>query len=182
MTDTSTDALLPCPFCGGEGRYQKDHTTEYRDSIWCRNCDFGMFDPDDEGSVVAAWNRRTLVPALLKERDELRARVRALEEITDPDFIWGALDNVHDMDVTLDDYAKAVSRAQRAALAASQPADPVTNAGSCQPTLADALRVLEVQAVVATLQYALELCEDGHPVSAKNLAHACLRAIGEGEA
>lgn len=67
------------------------------------------------------------------ETTDLRARVRALEEITEPEFIWGAMDNVHDMDVTLDDYAKAVSRAQRAALAASQPADSVTNASSCQP-------------------------------------------------
>ena len=51
---------------------------------------------------------------------------KALEEITDPDFIWGALDNVHDAETTLADYAAAVSRAQRAALAASQPAQPVT--------------------------------------------------------
>lgn len=42
-----------------------------------------------------------------------------IAEATDPDFIWGALDNVHDADTTLDDYAAAVSRAQRAALLAS---------------------------------------------------------------
>lgn len=48
-------------------------------------------------------------------------------------------------------------------------------------TLAEALQVPEVQAVVVTLQYTLKLCEDGHPVSAKNLAHACLRAIKEVE-
>lgn len=44
--------------------------------------------------------------------------IKALEEITDPDFIWGALDNVHDAETTLADYAAAVSRAQRAALSA----------------------------------------------------------------
>lgn len=54
------EALAPCPFCGGEARYQADHTTEYRDSVWCGNCDYGMFDPDEQGSVVAAWNRRTI--------------------------------------------------------------------------------------------------------------------------
>ena len=47
---------------------------------------------------------------------------KALEEITDPDFIWGALDNVHDAETTLADYAASVSRAQRAALAASMAA------------------------------------------------------------
>lgn len=54
------EALLPCPFCGGEARYQANHTTECRDSVWCWACDFGMFDPDEQGSVVAAWNRRAL--------------------------------------------------------------------------------------------------------------------------
>lgn len=49
-------------------------------------------------------------------------RITALEDITDPDFIWGALDNVHDAETTLDDYVAAVSRAQRAALAASRAA------------------------------------------------------------
>lgn len=52
------EALLPCPFCGGEARYQADHTTECRDSVWCGTCDYGMFDPDEQGSVIAAWNRR----------------------------------------------------------------------------------------------------------------------------
>ena len=51
----------------------------------------------------------------------LSERVRVLEEAmaeaSDPDFIWGALDNVHDAETTLDDYAAAVSRAIRAALA-----------------------------------------------------------------
>ncbi|MDO5705560.1 MAG: hypothetical protein Q4G49_10890 [Paracoccus sp. (in: a-proteobacteria)] len=40
----------------------------------------------------------------------------AITEATDPDFTWGVLDNVHDAETTLDDYAAAVSRAQRAAL------------------------------------------------------------------
>lgn len=56
----------------------------------------------------------------VKALAELRARAEKLHhqitEASDPDFIWGALDNVHDMGVTLDDYAAAVSRAIRAAL------------------------------------------------------------------
>ncbi len=94
---------------------------------------FCWTDGDHAANARFIAAARDLIPALLKERDDLRASVRALEEITDPHFIWGAMDNVHDMDVTLDDYAKAVSRAQRAALAASQSPDPVTNADNQQP-------------------------------------------------
>jgi len=54
------------------------------------------------------------------ERDAALARVEKMRhqinEATEQDFIWGALDNVHDAETTLDDYAAAVSRAIRAAL------------------------------------------------------------------
>lgn len=43
--------------------------------------------------------------------------LRQIMEATHPDFIFGAMDNVNDMDVTLDDFAKAASKAIRAALA-----------------------------------------------------------------
>jgi hypothetical protein len=36
--------------------------------------------------------------------------------VTSPEFVLDAIDSVHDMDVTLTDYAAAVSRSQRAAL------------------------------------------------------------------
>lgn len=55
------------------------------------------------------------------DRDRLRA---ATHEASDPDFILGTLDNVHDMDVTLPDYAAAVSRAIRAAMADRRPRLP----------------------------------------------------------
>lgn len=55
------------------------------------------------------------------ERDAALARVEKLRhqitEASDPDFILGAMDNVNDMDVTLDGFAQAASRAIRAALA-----------------------------------------------------------------
>ena len=61
------------------------------------------------------------VPALLAEiaaKDAEIARLRhQINEATDENFIWGAMDNVHDAETTMDDYAAAVSRAQRAALA-----------------------------------------------------------------
>lgn len=58
MTTTRENELMPCPFCGRLPHYQIDHTTERRDSIWCRYCDFGIFDPDEQGSVRQAWNTR----------------------------------------------------------------------------------------------------------------------------
>lgn len=51
------------------------------------------------------------------EQDAEIERLRiALHAASDPDMIRAALDSVRDMDVTLDDYAKAVSDAIRAAL------------------------------------------------------------------
>jgi hypothetical protein len=54
----------------------------------------------------------------------LRAGVERLRheinEASDPDFLFGAMDNVADMDVTLTDYARAASRAIRAAIAKAE--------------------------------------------------------------
>jgi hypothetical protein len=60
-------------------------------------------------------------------RAEYEARIAALEaelarlrhallEASDPDFLWGAMDDVDDMDVSLNDFARAASRAIRGAL------------------------------------------------------------------
>ena len=69
-----------------------------------------------------------LAAEVLALRAKLAEAERALErlrhdasEMSEPDFIWGALDNVHDCDTTLDNYAAAVSRAQRAALSKQEP-------------------------------------------------------------
>ena len=43
------------------------------------------------------------------------ARLReAIEEASDPNFLFGAMDNVNDMDVSLSDFADAASGAIRA--------------------------------------------------------------------
>lgn len=61
-----------------------------------------------------------LAPSLAARVIELEAEVAnlrdAIHAATDPDFIWGAMDNVFDMDSGLDDLAAAASRAIRAAL------------------------------------------------------------------
>ena len=80
--------------------------------------------------VVAAWaevsqTNYQRAKAAEAERDAALVRVEKLRhqitEASDPDFIWGALDNVHDAETTLDDYAAAVSRAIRGALATVVP-------------------------------------------------------------
>lgn len=61
-----------------------------------------------------------LAPSLAARVIELEAEVAnlrdAIHAATDPDFIWGAMDNVFDMDSEIDDLAAAASRAIRAAL------------------------------------------------------------------
>lgn len=63
---------------------------------------------------------RAEVQRIRAERDAALARVEKLRhqitEASEPDFIWGAMDNVHDAETTLDDYAAAVSRAIRGAM------------------------------------------------------------------
>lgn len=97
------------------------------------------------------------------------ARLRAeIAEATDPEFIWGAMDNVHDCDTTLDDYAAAVSRAQRAALAASRAPDPVANAGSCQTgDLISRAAAIKVAVSIAERQ-----CPDNMPHDAYMAYHS----------
>ena len=77
-------------------------------------------DPKD-----AAWSERVavLTVALHKteaERDAALAQVARLQhlirEASDPDFLWGAMDNVNDMDVGITEFANAASRAIRAAI------------------------------------------------------------------
>jgi hypothetical protein len=53
-----------------------------------------------------------LAAALAREA----ALLAAITEASDPDFIFSAMDNVHDMDVTMTDFAYAASKAIRAAL------------------------------------------------------------------
>lgn len=61
-----SDALKPCPFCGGEADF---------DSVWlfCVKCGVG-YEGDDKPKLRKAWNRRAPDPALL-------ARLEAVENV-----------------------------------------------------------------------------------------------------
>ena len=101
---------------GNSPKIPNDHHWDGGDSIIVPE----MTHRDNNANARFIAASRELVPALAAERDALRAEVERLRhqinEASDPAFIWGALDNVHDCDTTLDDYADAVSRAIRSAL------------------------------------------------------------------
>lgn len=68
--------------------------------------------PAVERALIAALDL-TGVEAMETENKRLRD---AIFEATHPDFIFGAMDNVSDMDVSITDFAEAASRAIRAAV------------------------------------------------------------------
>jgi Lar family restriction alleviation protein len=79
MTDT-TNALLPCAFCGGEA--QTDLVVGYRFIIECFDCNATTRDTDSPEEAIAAWNRR----ALLSAAPELDAAIE--QAIENSDGAW----------------------------------------------------------------------------------------------
>ena len=76
--------------------------------------DYDEFAASDIETVILAANAAA---NRIENQSMMHARVREkITEASDPDFLFGAMDNVTDMDVTLDDYAAAASRAIRAAV------------------------------------------------------------------
>jgi Lar family restriction alleviation protein len=72
MTDELM-ALLPCPFCGGEAEViWYDGFPCIRCKTYDCGCGTGMHSSGGEAKAIAAWNRRTELPALIAERDALR--------------------------------------------------------------------------------------------------------------
>ncbi len=75
-----------------------------------------MTDPKD-AEIARLTARAEKAEAALSESQAREATLhRAITEASDPDFIWGAMDNVNDMDVGLDEFANAASRAIRASI------------------------------------------------------------------
>lgn len=71
-------------------------------------------------AAQADYTARILAALDLTGVEAMQAEIKRLREeiaeATHPDFIFGALDNVNDMDVSITDFAEAASRAIRAAL------------------------------------------------------------------
>jgi Lar family restriction alleviation protein len=73
-------ALLPCPFCGGEGEYDNADDSAAR-WIWCRGCGAKAAAEFSDEAAIAAWNQRATpaeVAALRAEVERLRGAVRSI--------------------------------------------------------------------------------------------------------
>ena len=111
------DGVTPGPW-----KFEEIKDDEYGPSFLVEYGGAKVLFSSDEGdaNVFRFIADRQLVQALAAERAALRAENEWLRhqinEASEPAFIWGAMDNVHDCDTTLDDYADAVSRAIRSAL------------------------------------------------------------------
>lgn len=60
----NSEALLPCPFCGGEAKlYEVGLKPDYGYIVGCADCEGQAGDTDEPwlqaGHAIAAWNRRT---------------------------------------------------------------------------------------------------------------------------
>ena len=67
-------------------------------------------------SLASYIRAMTLKSARGSQSDRASLGLATVNWVTSADFILDAIDNVHDMDVTLRDYAAAVGLAQRKAL------------------------------------------------------------------
>ena len=71
-------------------------------------------------SEAAAEGALMILVQTQAERDAALAQVARLHhlirEASDPDFLWGAMDNVNDMDADITEFAKAASRAIQASI------------------------------------------------------------------
>ena len=71
----------------------------------------------EDGRDARYFSKMLSAQRIVAEKDAEIARLRhQIHWASEPDFLFGAMDNVHDMGVTLADFADAASRAIRAAL------------------------------------------------------------------
>ena len=67
--------------------------------------------------IAEATEARMKAEAALSESQAREAALHhAITEASEPDFIWGAMDNVNDMDADITEFANAASRAIRASI------------------------------------------------------------------
>lgn len=128
MTDETK--LLPCPFCGGRAtiRSDGDHSTAYWVGCNTDGCLGRDHWEEDYAGAIAAWNTRAATDAREKAlEDALRGMMnreaRLALQGNEHKPLWEAS---HEWITSYN------------ALAASQPADPVTNAICRQPVRVNA--------------------------------------------
>jgi Lar family restriction alleviation protein len=111
MTTAPDEAMLPCPFCGGEAKhYHRPDTTGWSNTDWvsCSDDDCGVSTAMEEtkAEAIAAWNRRA-------GQAHAAGLLEALEFYADPEM-W-LPDKAAISPVYMDD-----GRVARAAIAAAK--------------------------------------------------------------
>lgn len=96
----SSEALKPCPFCGGSASL---HTQQGARWIRCQTCGAETADAvQNEGVAAFAWNRRTPSPSVLALVEACKSLVPTLRSGD-----WG------NQDETADEIEEAISAVEK---------------------------------------------------------------------
>jgi Lar family restriction alleviation protein len=89
MTEQEQVQLLPCPFCGGDAKYEAEGEWQYYDvwSVECRECgaslsgnaDMRVSGASAKAEAIAAWNTRHRIEATAEALEAMREAREALD-------------------------------------------------------------------------------------------------------
>jgi Lar family restriction alleviation protein len=95
MIEQEQVQLLPCPFCGGEAKYEAEGEWQYYDawSVECRECgaslsgnaDMRVSGASAKAEAIAAWNTRHTATA--EALDAMREAREALDALINWPFV-----------------------------------------------------------------------------------------------